>query len=556
MLRRRAGDSDEGDAYSPLDDDGGARPLAGDYEGYSDHHGDNARYGIDEDGSDSSHGTSFYGGAGYYGDQQQQQSATDRAAARAKELSSSFQAGASKFFKSTKDWIREKAENASRAGEEGFNELRAPLGASHQSGSGSHDPRSRRHAGDADDDIGPDPAALLFQESVPFVPGQVVSGSLDPSRPETRALYRSLPVYVPQSVGPGQEFVVALPTGEARLVILPASMQGGERVTIAYKGYIPEGFGIEFVDEEESDASVTDDGESSGGARRGKEALVRRSPDERLVEMYRKHNPQERDALLERSEHGFGIEVYDGEFGAHVHHAVFVGVQTMIAADDLIVSANGEPVVCKADFVQILDAVEVHRCGECDWALCDECFQRTFEAMNSGENANRGEPEWANRYQESYGAKLSFSTFDKGTKLRIYWHTTGEWWLGEVANYQPGRGHEIIYEEGSGPTKQMSKQTIPDISVYTYKVLRPKPDAADDTAVSQDHLGAAESEAAAKNIESFTLNEDERSLLDSIEKDLGTNIEADLSPNFERAYQDASVSESSDAKDGAEPSLL
>lgn len=598
MLRPRRNRDDE-NAYVSLDDDSSdVSGLHGDYGELSADEYSSNRYFEDHDGSSSS-----YRGSSYL-QEDQGPSATEKATARAKELTASFQAGASKFFQSTKDWIKEKAEQANQATSSSENEHmhRMPLfsndhgglqsqqvrsndghGQSRQSRSGRGE-RSRRNEREID------PARLLVQEQVPLALGKVVSGDLDPSRPETRALYRSLPVYVPHGVSKGQEFVVALPTGEARLVAVPANMEAGERVTIAYKGYIHDGFGVEYVDEEDEDilnetTAVPDGGPKDSSKPRSEH--VRKSPDERLIDLYRKHNPEERDALLERGEDGFGIQVYDGEFGVHVYHAVFVGVQTMIAADDVIVSVNGEAVVCRKDFERILATVEVggyislgilrkspppvqrcpaghplldvgprdplplgsvcnrcsrrlfdvakvHRCTECDWALCDECYQGTFEAMNSGVNANRGAPEWADRYEESFGAKLSFSTFDKGTKLRIYWHTTGEWWLGEVSSYQPGRGHEIVYEEGSGPNKQMSKQTIPDISLYTYKVLRPKKE---DSKQNLDQMQQKGQEAAkeqeedllASGGESFMLNDDERSLLESIEKDLGSGIEEDLS---------------------------
>jgi hypothetical protein len=92
--------------------------------------------------------------------------------------------------------------------------------------------------------------------------------------------------------------------------------------------------------------------------------------------------------------------------------------------------------------------------------------------MNSDLNANRGGPDWAKDYEEHFGNRLTFSNFDKGTKIRIYWHTTGEWWLGEIASYHPSRGHEIVYEEGSGENRQFSKQTIADMNKHVYKVLR------------------------------------------------------------------------------------
>jgi len=475
---------------------------------------------------------------------QQQKSKLDEvsnvAATKAKEIGSSFQAGASRWFKSTKEWLMENTNSTDTGQEEKAQRTR------------TRRPRF------------PD---TMIQNQVVVCVGDVVTGNIDPSQPWTRALYRTLPVRVPSMVAGGQEFVVALPTGEARDVTVPMDMKAGDPMSIAYNGYISDSFGVEYSDEDD-----------------GSNKPRRLGVDERLIEFYRRHNPEERDALMQRTEHGFGFATYEGEFGAHIHHAYFAGVQTTLAADDVVVNANGEPVQSKRDLEIILEAVpvgeyvtlgllrkspspiqrcpaghplvetgardplpfgstcnrcerglfsipKVYRCAECDWSMCDSCHESIFANMNTGRNANRGDPEWAKDYEEAFGKTLNFNIFDKGTKLRIYWHTTGEWWLGEVMSYDSDRGHEILYEEGTGEAKQLSKQSIRDLSLYTYRVLTKKeaamtvaaenkksPTGVEEggTLIEKDEEG----EKVTNDDEVYVLTEDEKSLLQGIQLDL------------------------------------
>jgi len=523
--------------YVSLDDEGRATPLRDSFS-------DDAFAFADEDRGPVGHGAGRARGMS---------SGADRAAQRARELSASLQEGASRFFKSTKDWLSEK--NASRG--------RNAADGHHQTNQQQQQQRRRREFARFEDEEEIDPALLLVQKNIPTCQGEWVGdGPI-----EARSLYRSIEVYVPPEMQPGSELVVALPTGEARLVSVPHGMQnGGEKVAIVYKGYIPEEFGIECVDSEQEEM--------------GRE--LRQDPDERLVELYRKHNPTERDALLQKHENGFGIEVFDGRYGVHVHHATFVGVPTMLAADDIIVSVNEKAVMCKQEFDEILNELQigdyislgvlrkspppvqrcpqghplrevgprdpipigsecnrcskrlfnvavVHRCSECDWAFCDDCYKKGFEKMNSAENANNGDPEWAKDYEESYEGQLQFSYADRGKKLRIFWHTTQEWWLGEVLSYDPSRGHEVLYEEGTGENKRKSKQSIADISLFTYRLMKPRErrEAEEET---KEHVLQRDDDDDNENEgdESFHLDESEKDLLESIEADLGKEVENDL----------------------------
>jgi hypothetical protein len=308
--------------------------------------------------------------------------------------------------------------------------------------------------------------------------------------------------------------VVALPTGESRIVGVPLSgLAAGELVSVPYAGFISDSFGVVF-----KDAGAPGAGE------------VRLPPEERLLELYRRHSPEEREALLEAGVQPLSLRVYEGEFGATVHHAAFGGgaAANMLVAEDVIVAVNDKAVQSAAEVQAALAALAegdwcalrllrrspppkqrcpadhalepagldqplqlgahcnrcqkslfssrvVHRCDECDWALCDHCFRSAYANLNSERNANEGEPAWASEYEEAFGQRLSFSVADRGAKLRVYWDTTGQWWLGEVLSYAPERGHEVVYEETAGGHTRLSKQTIKDMAKRTYKVLRRRP---------------------------------------------------------------------------------
>jgi len=485
---------------------------------------------------------------------------------RAQELKTNIQSSAARWFQSTKDWIMEK-NNAERR-----EQLLADQYHERQEVRRAERAQRRAELGDQEFE---DVVTSLTQQNTPTCMATALKPGFGTSdQPWARTLYRSISVRVPPGVKPGDEFIVALPTGESRVVSVPLDLhEAHARLTITYRGHIPDHFGIVYRDED----SPVGNGES--------ERPIRRLPEERLIEMYRKHNPEEREALLEVGPFGLTLKTYDGEFGVHVYHAAFVGTQLMLAADDVITSANGQPVQCKKDldtivsglqpedflalsllrrspppvqrcpqghpltlmgpfdslsigsecnrcFRRLWDGFRIYRCGTCDWALCSECYESAFENLNTSRNANRGEPEWAKDYEEDLNKTLTFSSFDKGTKIRIYWDTTGEWWLGEVVSYHPERGYEIVYEEGCGKDKQLSKQTIGDMSKRTYRVLRRRedrppqsdvaaPDLAAETEEEVDLLGSSISPSdSATQDDGFTLTADESALVQGIENEL------------------------------------
>mmetsp|Transcript_11846 Transcript_11846/g.13723 ORF Transcript_11846/g.13723 Transcript_11846/m.13723 type:complete len:473 (-) Transcript_11846:2235-3653(-) len=344
---------------------------------------------------------------------------------------------------------------------------------------------------------------LTAQRDVPLVSAQVLSiDQVD------HTIYSTLTVKVPYGVEAGESFTVALPTGENRSVIVPFRCNLDE-VTICYKGDEPKVFKEKRNDEKEKDCG-----------------------DGKLLELYRIHRPKEREALLLRNSSGFGLTVFEGDYGVHVHSAAFTGVESMLQADDILVSVNGKPVAKQKELEDILQSgglseigtavtlgilrksppltqrcpqgkelvkialdsdnellkndlhckkcdidvwnsnsnIGAYACRSCLWTLCDKCFRELNENLMSEKNANN--TLWAKDYEEAFGVKLQSNNTDIGKRVRIYWHSTGEWWLGEVTDFNQEHGHTIVYSEG----ETLSKEVIENISNREYKVLKPKSD--------------------------------------------------------------------------------
>jgi len=408
-------------------------------------------------------------------------------ASKAKEISSSIQNKASSLLKSTKDWL------ASKQAPERVEPKKLNLF--------GYDESAYDHL-----------ISYQRQRELPVCVGTILQQS------DHKALYRSLTLKVPMDAI--TEFVAALPNGENRIVDIPESgLKPGGGVEVLFQGICRDDFAETFSDDASSDRA-------------------RKSPEDRLLDLYRCHNPEDREAVLSYLK-PFTVSFFEGEFGAHVLYATYVGSPSMIMVDDIITSLNGESVntalelQSKLDFLvpddfvclgilrkspppvqhcpqghelqvfgpldplafgsechrcakPLADVSRVYRCHECDWNICNACYEFAYEAMNSGLNANKPEPEWAADYQEAFGKSLTFSVFDKGSKIRIFWHTTGAWWLGEITNYDRERGHEIVYEEGIGQQKRFSKQLIANISLFTYKVLKKKDPSMEKLALSNE----------------------------------------------------------------------
>ena len=228
--------------------------------------------------------------------------------------------------------------------------------------------------------------------------------------------------------------------------------------------------------------------------------------------------------MLIKGVHGFGLTTFQGEFGVHVHHAVFAGVESMLKADDIIVSIDGQPVSSQEQMQAITAPVEVghaitlgllrksppltqkcpqgrtltkvtfkdplpsgltcrhcneavwnmptvYVCEECEWTLCRACFKTLNERFYSDEIANSVAPKWADDVEEAFGVRLENGFEDIGRKIKIYSQFTGEWWLGEVADYDAEHGHTIVYEEGD----RLSKEVVKHMKQREYRVMKNKP---------------------------------------------------------------------------------
>jgi len=256
--------------------------------------------------------------------------------------------------------------------------------------------------------------------------------------------------------------------------------------------------------------------------------------EERILELYRIHRPVEREAILLRNHEGFGLTVYEGKYGVHIHTVSFTGIESMLKADDIIVSANDRPISTQKDLHEILrsenlcelgsavtlsilrklppvmlrcpqgkellrlsfdtvmntgmirqdlrckicnqsaweskskSGIQAYACKDCLWTLCNECLQRLNSNMMSNKNANEPPPNWSSSVEESLGEKLSFDESDIGRRIRIFWHSTGDWWLGEVSAYSADHGHTIEYPEGD----RLSKEVVPNMQTREYRVLK------------------------------------------------------------------------------------
>lgn len=243
----------------------------------------------------------------------------------------------------------------------------------------------------------------------------------------------------------------------------------------------------------------------------------------RLLRLYQIHRPVEREAVLLKGDHGFGLTTFQGEFGVHVHHAVFAGVESMLKADDIIVSIDGQPVSSQEQMHAITSTVSsghaitlgllrksppltqkcpqgrtlrkvtfkdelpsglhcrhcdaavwsmptVYVCEDCEWTLCSSCFKTLNEKFYSDKIANSVPPKWAEEVEEAFGVRLESAFEDIGRKVKIYSQFTGEWWLGEVADFDAEHGHTIVYEEGD----RLSKEVVKNINQREYRVMKKK----------------------------------------------------------------------------------
>ena len=127
--------------------------------------------------------------------------------------------------------------------------------------------------------------------------------------------------------------------------------------------------------------------------------------------------------------------------------------------DDPRVPFEIECASCMANFGR-------YSCAECEFSLCRNCFSLIYARSKARF------PRPVNNDHEYTEApsntRLTFSEADVGTKLLVFWYTTGEWWIGQVESYHPNRGHVIVYEERNG---NMCRETVSNFTFREYRIL-------------------------------------------------------------------------------------
>jgi hypothetical protein len=105
-------------------------------------------------------------------------------------------------------------------------------------------------------------------------------------------------------------------------------------------------------------------------------------------------------------------------------------------------------------------------CEECQYEMCGPCYHQVWCASKPRRPipVNNTQP----FIEAPVGTMLSFSDKDVGTKVLLFWYSTGEWWLGQITAWDQGRGHTVRYETLDGG---MAQETIYDFEVREYRVL-------------------------------------------------------------------------------------
>lgn len=119
--------------------------------------------------------------------------------------------------------------------------------------------------------------------------------------------------------------------------------------------------------------------------------------------------------------------------------------------------------MCKSQFGR-------HRCAQCAYELCPACFWRVYRSskvrrpvpVNNAGPLREAKP----------GADLLFSPVDVGAIVLVFWYSTGEWWVGQIADFDPSRGHTVVYETPAGG---VAREVIYDMSLREYRVLADAP---------------------------------------------------------------------------------
>ena len=351
-----------------------------------------------------------------------------------------------------------------------------------------------------------------IQETIDTQFGKLIKKNESINCKPANLFYFTYEARIPPHMQAGEEFSVVLPTGETRSILLPLDgLFENDVILIPYNCYFPESYEINMREKVDNLLQETVD-----------------ETEDALVKLYKNNNPIEREAYLEVTEHGASINLYDGFFGVQVKSATFAGPHTMLQTNDIITAVNNnrnirvvkdfESIVqnippgdhillsilrksqppiqrcpllhnlqllsvqqcmsfypkcyrCRKKFVNVFS---IRGCLKCGCLVCGECYYRLYEKLNSCIISNFPLPDWADLYEEKFGKLLRFDSLDKGTHLKIFWESTGEWWLCEILSYVPNRGHEVLYEEGTGENRRFSKQIIEDMKKYSYKVLGPR----------------------------------------------------------------------------------
>ena len=121
-------------------------------------------------------------------------------------------------------------------------------------------------------------------------------------------------------------------------------------------------------------------------------------------------------------------------------------------------------VMCKSNFGR-------HRCAQCAYELCPTCFWRVYRSSKVRRPAPVNSDAGSLR-ETRPGTDLLFSAVDVGTILLVFWYSTGEWWVGQVADFDPARGHTVVYETPAGG---VAREVIYDMSLREYRVLAEAP---------------------------------------------------------------------------------
>lgn len=107
-----------------------------------------------------------------------------------------------------------------------------------------------------------------------------------------------------------------------------------------------------------------------------------------------------------------------------------------------------------------------HHCAECAFSLCPRCFAMIFDQSKARYPIPVNND---HEFKEApLAVRLQFSQLDVGLKVLVYWHTTAEWWIGQIESYDPVKGHVVVYEERNG---KLCRETIANFAVREYRIL-------------------------------------------------------------------------------------